>query len=213
MTSVVAPDIEAARNIFVAKDLRHAFVLVPALIVNTGGEDVGITAVTIEIPRIADVWEIVHRNVEVAVVVVVAAEKVGGVEGSAHGEHAGEDIWVTERHVHCVVPAEAGADGADSRVLVELADEGNNFVDDVVTVLYLAGDSPARWDIAVVPAFAVDRVDTVELEVAVFELVLKGADHLAIFKLVEAATGCGEDDGGIARVPEDQQFHVATEGR
>jgi len=46
-----------------------------------------------------------------------------------------------------------------------------------------------------------------------FEFVLDGADHVAVFKLVEAATGGGEDDGWIACVPEDQQFHVAAEGR
>ena len=69
-----------------------------------------------------------------------------------------------------------------------------------------------RGDGFVVPAFAVDRVDAEELEVAVFELVLEGADHVAIFKLVEAAAGCGEDDGGIACVPEDEQFHIAPEG-
>ena len=84
-----------------------------------------------------------HGDVEVAVVVVVAAEKVGGVEGSAHGEHAGEDVGVAERDVHGVVAAEAGADGADAGVLVELADEGDDLVDDVVAVLYLTGDAPA----------------------------------------------------------------------
>ena len=45
-----------------------------------------------------------------------------------------------------------------------------------------------------------------------FELVLHGTDHLAVFKLVEAAAGGGEDDGGIACVSEDEQFHVASEG-
>src|ERR1700678_1763189 len=75
---VVAPYIETARDAFVAEDLRHAFVVVPTLVVNAGGEDVVVTAVTIEIPGVADVGEVVHGDVEVAVVVVVAAEKVGG---------------------------------------------------------------------------------------------------------------------------------------
>ena len=93
---VVAPDVEAARDTFVAEDLRHAFVIVPALVVNAGGEDVGVTPVAVEIPGVADVGEVVHGDVEVAVVVVVAGEKVGGVEGSAHGEHGGEDVGMAE---------------------------------------------------------------------------------------------------------------------
>ena len=47
---VVAPDVEAARDTFVAEDLRHAFVVVPTLVVDAGGENVSITAVTVEIP-------------------------------------------------------------------------------------------------------------------------------------------------------------------
>src|ERR1700760_35564 len=73
---VVAPHVETARDAFVAEDLCHAFVVVPTLVVNAGGEDVAVTAVAIEIPRVADVGKVMHGDVEVAVVVVVAAEKV-----------------------------------------------------------------------------------------------------------------------------------------
>jgi hypothetical protein len=41
----------------------------------------------------------VHGNVEVAVVVVVAGEEAGSVEGAAHGEHGGEDVGVAEGDV------------------------------------------------------------------------------------------------------------------
>lgn len=153
---VVAPYIEAARDAFVAEDLRHAFVVVPTLVVNAGGEDVVVTAVTIEIPGVADVGEVVHGDVEVAVVVVVAAEKVGGVEGSAHGEHGGEDVGMPERSVQGVVAAEARADGAKAGVLILLTDERDDLVHDVLLVLNLAGDAPAGRHVAVVPAFAVD---------------------------------------------------------
>jgi len=119
---------------------------------------------------------------------------------------------VAEGDVHGVVAAEAGADGAEARVLIHLADEGHDLIHDVVAVLDLAGDAPAGQDVAVVPAFAIDRIDAEELEMAVLELVVEGADHLAIFELVEAAAGGWEDDGGIACVSEDEQFHIAPEG-
>src|SRR5271170_3952954 len=118
-----------------------------------------------------------------------------------------------ECRVEGMVAAEAGADGAEARVLILLTDERDDLVHDVLLVLHLTGDAPTGWDVAVVPAFAVDRVDAVKLEVAVFELVLDGSDHLAVFKLVETAAGGGKDDGGIACVAEDEQLHVAPEGR
>jgi len=73
---IVAPDVETDGDIFIAEDLCHAFVVVPALVVDAGGENVGIATVAVEIPRVADVGEVVHGDVEVAVVVVVATEKV-----------------------------------------------------------------------------------------------------------------------------------------
>src|SRR5580698_8310000 len=62
---VVAPYVETARDTFVAKDLCHAFIFVPALIVDTGCEDVGVATVAVEIPGVADVGEVVHGDVEV----------------------------------------------------------------------------------------------------------------------------------------------------
>ena len=46
----------------------------------------------------------------------------------------------------------------------------------------------------------------------VFQLVVQGADHAAIFKLVEAPAGAGKDEHGKAGVAEDEQLHVAPEG-
>ena len=47
---------------------------------------------------------------------------------------------------------------------------------------------------------------------AVFELVVDGVDHAAVFKLEEAAAGGGKDEGGQACVAEDEHLHVAPEG-
>jgi hypothetical protein len=209
---VVAPDVEAARDTFVAEYLCHTFVVVPALIVNTCGQDVGIAPIAVEIPGVADVGEVVHGNVEVAVVVVVAGEKVGRVKGSAHREHGCEDVWMAEGDVHSVIAAEAGADGAEAGVLVLLAYEGTDLVHDVLLILDLTGDSPTWRDVAVVPAFVVDRVDAVELKVAVFELVVDGVDHAAIFKLEETALGGGKDNRWKTCVSEDEQLHISSEG-
>ena len=93
------------------------------------------------------------------------------------------------------------------------ADQRHDFVDQVVLVLHVAGDAPARGHLAVVPALHVDRVDAVELQVAAIDAAGEGADHAAVFKLVEAPAGGGKDEDRQAGVAEDEQFHVAAEAR
>ena len=213
MTRVVSPYVEAAWNSFVAEDLRHALVVVPALIVDTGCEDVGVVTEAIEIPMVADVGQVMRGDVEVAVVVVVAAEEVRGVEGSAHGEHTAEDVGMAEGDVEGVIAAEAGADGAEVLSAVALADEGDYLLHAVLLVLHVTGDAPARFDVAVVPALGVDGVYAEELRVALVDLSGDGVDHAAIFKLEETTLGGGEDEGGDAAVSEDEQLHVPAQGR
>ena len=47
---------------------------------------------------------------------------------------------------------------------------------------------------------------------AMFQLVMNGVDHPAIFKLEEASAGGRKDQSGQACMTEDEQFHVAPEG-
>jgi hypothetical protein len=85
VAGVVAPDVEAARYVFVAEDLREVFVVAAAHVFVAGGEDVGVVLVLVEEPGVGEVGQIVGGDVVVAVVVVVAVEEAGGVEGSAEG--------------------------------------------------------------------------------------------------------------------------------
>ena len=209
MAGVVAPDVEAAGDAFVAKDLRHTFVVVPALVVDTGGKKVGVAPIAVEIPGIADVGQVVHGDIEVAVVVVVAGEEAGGVEGAAHREHRSEDVGVAEGDVEGVIATEAGANGGKLNGLVLLANQRQNLLHQVLLVLHVTGDAPARRDVAVVPAFGVDRVDAEQLQAPLFEFVMNDVDHAAILKLEEAAAGGGKDERRNSRMAEDEQFHVA----
>jgi hypothetical protein len=153
----------------------------------------------------------VRGDVEVAVVVVVATEEVGRVEGSAHGEHSAEDVGMAEGNVESVIGAEAGADGGEVLGMVTLADEGNYFLHEVLLELHVAGDAPAGWDVAVVPAFGVHGVDTEELHVALLDLPGDGVDHAAIFELEETALRGGEDERGDTAVSEDEELHLSAE--
>jgi hypothetical protein len=91
--------------------------------------------------------------------------------------------------------AEAAAKGNKVSVLIFLADEWNDFVDQIVVVLNVAGDAPTGRNLLVVPALHVDRVNAVELELAGIDFASERADHVAIFKFVEAAArGRKHDD-------------------
>ncbi len=102
---------------------------------------------------------------------------------------------MTQSDVCRVIAAEAASEGRDVRASVG-ANVWHHFAHEILLVLDVAGDSPARRDCAVVPALRIDRVHTEELQLAMLELVLHGGDHAAIFKLEEAAAGCGEDERG-----------------
>ena len=95
--------------------------------------------------------------------------------------------------------------------MILLADEGHDFLDQVILVLHVARDAPARRHVAVVPALHVDRVDTIELHVAGVDTVPDRADHAAVFELVETSAGGGKDHNRQTRVAKDQQLHVAAE--
>ena len=163
MACIVAPDFEATGDIFVAEDLRHTLVGVPALVVNAGSEEVLIAPVALEVCGVAHVLQVVHGDVEVAIVVVVAGEEAGGVERTAHGEHCGEDFGMAEGDVQRVIAAEAAAKGGELAALILLAKEGEHLVHKVLLVLHVAGDAPPWRDGAVVPALGVDGVDADEL--------------------------------------------------
>ena len=61
-----------------------------------------------------------------------------------------------KRDVGGVISAEAAAERNEVRVPVLLADQGHDLVNEVVLVLHVARDAPARRNIAVVPALHVD---------------------------------------------------------
>ena len=118
---------------------------------------------------------------------------------------------MAEGDVGGVKSAKAASQGHAVRIPVLLLDEGHDFVDEVVLVLDVAGDAPARRDVAVVPALVIHRVDAVELDLAVVDLVGDAAGQAAVFKFEKAPAGRGKNEDGHAGVAEDQQFHVAAQ--
>src|ERR1700733_2208171 len=183
-------------------------VLPQALVVPAGGQYIGVLPVAIQKPRVAHIRHVVRRRVEVDILIVVAVQKVGNIEGAGHREEAGEDVRMAQRDVHRVIPAKAAANADEVAVLILQPDQRKQLVEDVFLILDLPGYAPARWDVAVVPALRIERVDAVELDLSVVDLVPDRADHAAIFELIEARLRAGEDNGRRAAVSVDKEFHI-----
>jgi len=210
---VGVPDEEFVGDAFGVEDAVEALVLAEALIVPAGGENVRAAAIAIEKPGVAEMGQEVHGLVVVDVSVVVAAEKVVQVEGAGHGEESGEDVGVAEGDVDGMKASEAAAERDEMGVLIFEAHEGDDFVDEVVVVLDMAGDAPARRDGFVIPALHVDRVGAKDLALAGVDFSGKGRDHSAIFKLEVASAGGGKHEDGHTGVAEYEEFHIAAKAR
>ncbi|GGG80910.1 hypothetical protein GCM10011585_25440 [Edaphobacter dinghuensis] len=105
---------------------------------------------------VADVRHVVGRQVEVAVLVVVAGEEAGGIERTPHGEGSGEDLRVSKGDIDRMVTAKAAPDGVETGTAVPVTDEGNDFLEDVLLEAKVAGETGSWNDGAVVPAFGVN---------------------------------------------------------
>jgi len=189
MAGVVAPDIELAGNLLGVEDVGHLLVHLAADVVDSGGEDAGVAAVMMKVVGIVHVRHVVGRQVEVAILIVVAGEKAGRVERAAHGENAAEDLRVTEADVYCMVTPKAASDGGKTGVAVEIADERNDLVKEVVLEPQMAGQTGAGDNCAVVPAFCVDGIDAEDLQIAGIEPVLDSCHHAEVLEVEETAAG------------------------
>src|SRR3954469_7132940 len=118
---------------------------------------------------------------------------------------------MAEGNVQGVIAAKAAPESDKVPVTVLLADERDDFMDEVIVVLHVTGYAPARRDVAVVPALHVHRIDAEELQVAGFDAAPYLGHHIAVFEFVEAAAGGGKHQHRQAGVAEDQQLHVAAE--
>lgn len=115
MACAVSPYIETARNVLRPEHLCHPLIVIPAHVVHTGRQHIVISSVMSEVPWVAHVGHIVHGQVEVAVIVVVAIQEIDRIECSAQRKYRVKDIGMTESQIHRVESTEATADGCQPR--------------------------------------------------------------------------------------------------
>src|SRR5450759_5566344 len=118
---------------------------------------------------------------------------------------------MTQRDIEGMVTTKTAANGGQMRSVVDVVHERRYLLHEVVLVLHMTGNSPARRDGTVIPALAIDGIYTEELEVAVFDLILDGINHASVFELEESAAGCGEYDSGKTGVPAREHLHLTSQ--
>ena len=86
-------------------------------------------------------------------------------------------------------------------------------MEDVFFKESVAGDAVGGGNGLVVEGFGVDAIEAEELELAGADGGRGGFYETPVFIVEEAAFAGGKDEGAGAGVAEDEEFHVATEGR
>src|ERR1700724_546843 len=156
----------------------------------------------VEVPRIAQLRQVVHRVVEVDVVVVIALQELADVEGAAHADQVRHLVGMAQRHVHRVIAAEAAAGdrhppaaGVGARMLEDL-------LHDDLLVGHVGLDAVGGMDAVVVPALRVDAVGTIELHPPGVHERRGRLDQAEVLVLVVPSLGCREQHHRDAGVPE-----------
>src|SRR5271170_1704980 len=109
MAIVAVPDIETAGNAARLQQARHMAVLAETVIVPSTRKEIRAVAIAVKLPRRPQVRNVVRRNVEVNILIVITVKEAAKVKGSAHRKKSGEFVRMTQRNVDRVVAAKAAA--------------------------------------------------------------------------------------------------------
>ncbi len=131
---------------------------------------------------------------------------------SAQPDDPIHQLRVAESEVHGVVRAEAGPGHDQERVRVLLGCERQHLGPHVVIVLGVTPRPVGRVLAAGVPALRIDAVDAKHLDPPLLQVLPERPHHPPIFPVEEAAHGRREDNHPRARMPEDEELHLPSEG-
>jgi len=208
----IAPNVQAAWNLLGMEDMSHALVHLAADIMDAGRESVVVTAVQIEVAGLMHIRHVVGRQIEIAILVVIAGEKARRLKGASHGENVCKDAWMAEGQIDCMITTKAATDSRQARRAVAVADKRSDFLKEVVFVAKLADEAGPRDNSVVVPAFRINGVDTKELQMTGFKFVGNRLDHASVFKVKKTPARSRKGESGQAGMAEDKQFHLPVKG-
>jgi hypothetical protein len=89
--------------------------------------------------------------------------------------------------------------------------EGNDFVKDVILILFVPGDPVLGRTPVTVKTLGVDTVDAADLEPAFIDFIPQGIDKPPVFIVVEPASAGRKDNNPGTAPSKKEQFHVASQ--
>ena len=172
------------------------------------------TCVLVEIPGVTLVGDIVHRVIEVEIVVVHAVHRVPHVVDARERVASLHVIGMLEEGVGRVIGTERCAQRGDpyARRLALGVDKRENLVRHVVVVLRLHPAAMERVRSLVLERIVVHAVDAEDSNPPLLEVGAEGANHALTFHLpfVPAARREGEDGRAVIAVNRDAHVPVET---
>jgi len=164
-------------------------------------------------PGIVQVREIIHRIVEVEIVVVHPVHGIAQVVNAGERVAALHVVGMLEEGVGRVISAERCAVGGgwDAGRLTHRVDKGENFAGYVVVVLRLHPTAMEGMRSLVCERIALHSVNGEKSDAPLLDVRAKCADHALAFLFMLVAHAGREGEKGHAVIPVDVDAHVAAE--
>src|SRR5579875_3090934 len=166
------PDTQRMPDVLLPENRRHRFVTGAKSVVATDRKD------NIEMAQGGQpLWLVFIRNesarvVKVHVIVGVAPGEASDIVDAAQPDHAVNQVRIAEGKIGGMIRAEARAGRNQKRIGILLLREGQNLVVQVTIILHMPQGALRRMAVFGIPAFAIDTIDTEELEPTLFQMIV-----------------------------------------
>jgi hypothetical protein len=122
-----------------------------------------------------------------------------------------KEVGEFEGEIDGMPGAEAAACCDDGGMRILELDKGKHFGQHIFLILKVTEDAIAGLEVFGVKAFFIDAVEAVDLDLAGCDFAAERVDYLPVFVVIEVGGAGGEEDDGVAGVPENKEFHVPLE--
>ena len=94
------------------------------------------------------------------------------------------------------------------RKRVSFPDQRDDFIDDIMKILFLPGRTPGIVAALVRPAVLIDRIDDEKLDLSLFQKIRKFPDHSELFKVAALGILGGKPEDRDPAVSIDHHLHI-----
>src|SRR5438874_7280254 len=138
-------------------------------------------------PGIGRVRQIFVRTIEINVVVVIAVKKIADIERAAETDEVTDRIRMPKRNVGSMISAETGTAHGNSMSMALASGQIEDVVNDYIFVSIMRFHPIGRMNFLIVETVEIDRVRTINGDLAGIDVGSDRTDETEIFVLIIAA--------------------------